>query len=119
MLLGRAPVTADAQPYLSKEAAMRNAIVAAVNALPASDSLNRARTGIWLVVTSPQLSFDDYTSQGISRDDVIHIMVGDLQRLSVYANKGFSTLQEIPPDVASAYEGLVAAGYTKRLLGSE
>ena len=72
-----------------------------------------------LVVTSPQMSFDDYTSQGISRDDVIHIMVGDLQRLSVYAKKGFSTPQEIPPDVAAAYEGLVAAGYTKRLLGSE
>ncbi|MFI5170632.1 MAG: YdcF family protein, partial [Vicinamibacterales bacterium] len=72
-----------------------------------------------LVVTSPQLSFDDYTSQGISRDDVIHIMVGDLQRLSVYANKGFSTPQEIPPDVAAAYEGLVAAGYTKRLLKGE
>jgi uncharacterized SAM-binding protein YcdF (DUF218 family) len=72
-----------------------------------------------LVVTSPQLSFDDYTSQGISRDDVIHIMVGDLQRLSVYANNGFSTPQEIPPDVAAAYEGLVAAGYTKRLLKGE
>jgi uncharacterized SAM-binding protein YcdF (DUF218 family) len=72
-----------------------------------------------LVVTSPQLSFDDYTSQGISRDDVIHIMVGDLQRLSVYAKKGFSTPQEIPPDVAAAYEGLVAGGYTKRLLKGE
>lgn len=35
-------------------AAMRNAIVAAVNALPATDTLNRARTGIWLVVTAPQ-----------------------------------------------------------------
>ena len=72
-----------------------------------------------LVVTSPQLSFDDYTSRGISRDDVIHIMVGDLQRLSVYAKKGFSTPQEIPRDVAAAYEGLVAAGYTKRLLKGE
>ena len=72
-----------------------------------------------LVVTSPQLSFDEYTSQGISRDDVIHIMVGDLQRLSVYAKKGFSTPQQIPPDVAAAYEGLVAAGYTKRMLKGE
>jgi uncharacterized protein (DUF1800 family) len=35
-------------------APMRAAIVSAVNAIPASDSLNRARTGLWLVVTSPQ-----------------------------------------------------------------
>lgn len=72
-----------------------------------------------LVVTSPQLSFDDYTSQGISRDDVIHIMVGDLQRLLVYAKKGFSTPQAVPAEVMAAYDGLVAAGYTKRLLPGE
>jgi uncharacterized protein (DUF1800 family) len=35
-------------------AAMRAAIVSAVNAIPASDALNRARTGLWLVVSSPQ-----------------------------------------------------------------
>ena len=35
-------------------AAMRNAIIGAVNAVPASDPLNRARTAAYLVVTSPQ-----------------------------------------------------------------
>jgi uncharacterized protein (DUF1800 family) len=35
-------------------ASMRDAIVAAVNALPATDTLNRARTALWLVTTSPQ-----------------------------------------------------------------
>lgn len=34
--------------------AMRSAIVDSVNAVPATDTLNRARTGIYLVVTSPQ-----------------------------------------------------------------
>jgi hypothetical protein len=34
-------------------ATMREAIVSAVNALPASDTLNRARTALWLVVSSP------------------------------------------------------------------
>jgi hypothetical protein len=34
--------------------AMRDAIVSAVNAVPASDTLNRARTALWLVATSPQ-----------------------------------------------------------------
>jgi hypothetical protein len=35
-------------------AAMRQAIAGAVNALPATDSLNRARTALYLVVSSPQ-----------------------------------------------------------------
>jgi uncharacterized SAM-binding protein YcdF (DUF218 family) len=71
-----------------------------------------------LVVTSPQLDFEAYTSEGIPREDVIQIMVGDLQRLLVYAKRGFSTPQHVPGDVMAAYEGLVAAGYTKRLLPS-
>jgi uncharacterized SAM-binding protein YcdF (DUF218 family) len=72
-----------------------------------------------LVVTSPQLDFEAYTSEGIPREDVIHVMVGDLQRLVVYAKKGFSTPQHVPPEVMAAYEGLVAAGYTERLLPGE
>ena len=43
-------------------------------------------------------------------------MVGDLQRLIVYGEKGWSARQEIPREVKAAYDGLVAAGYTKRLL---
>ena len=35
-------------------ATMRDAIVSAVNAVAASDTLGRARTAMWLVVTSPQ-----------------------------------------------------------------
>ncbi len=70
-------------------------------------------------VTSPQVAFDDYAQGGIRRDDVIHIMVGDLQRLVVYGRKGWSAPQRIPLDVQEAYEGLVAAGYTRRLLREE
>jgi uncharacterized SAM-binding protein YcdF (DUF218 family) len=69
-----------------------------------------------VVVTSPQVAFDDYPASGITRDDVIHIMVGDLQRLIVYAEKGWSTPQEVPARVRAAFDRLVAAGYTGRLL---
>jgi len=69
-----------------------------------------------VIVTSPQIDFDDYATGEIARDDVIHIMVGDLQRLIVYGRKGWSAPQQIPAEVMAAYEGLVAAGYTKRLL---
>ena len=69
-----------------------------------------------VIVTSPQLSFDEYPGGEITRDDVIHIMTGDLQRLIVYAEKRWSAPQEIPPAVRAAFERLVAAGYTRRLL---
>jgi uncharacterized SAM-binding protein YcdF (DUF218 family) len=67
-------------------------------------------------VTSPQIDFDHYATGDIRRDDVIHIMVGDLQRLVVYGRKGWSEPQDVPPEVMEAYERLVAAGYTRRLL---
>ena len=72
-----------------------------------------------VVVTSPQLDFDAYPTADIRKDDVIHIMVGDLQRLMVYGRKGWSVPQDVPPAVREAYERLVAAGYTRRMLKEE
>jgi uncharacterized SAM-binding protein YcdF (DUF218 family) len=69
-----------------------------------------------VIVTSPQIDFDDYPTAGMDKDGVIHIMVGDLQRLIVYGRKGWSTPQDVPAEVLEAYERLVAAGYTRRLL---
>jgi uncharacterized SAM-binding protein YcdF (DUF218 family) len=73
-----------------------------------------------VIVTSPQVSFDEYlggyTNEDLSKDDVISIMVGDLQRIKLYAIKGFQIHQEIPGDVWSAYEELVKAGYDQRLV---
>lgn len=71
-----------------------------------------------VVVSSPQLDLDAYATGEIQKEDVIHIMVGDLQRLIVYGSKGWSAPQQIPAEVMAAYEGLVAAGYTKRLLSA-
>jgi uncharacterized SAM-binding protein YcdF (DUF218 family) len=69
-----------------------------------------------VIVTSPQIPFDEYPNGAISRDDVLNIMVGDLQRLIVYGKKGWSAAQDIPPAVMEAYEGLIAAGYSQRLI---
>jgi uncharacterized SAM-binding protein YcdF (DUF218 family) len=73
------------------------------------------------IVTSPQLSLDQYLSAGshdaLSSDDVISIMVGDLQRIRLYPEKGFQIHQDIPEDVWQAYEELVRAGYDTHLLG--
>jgi uncharacterized SAM-binding protein YcdF (DUF218 family) len=73
-----------------------------------------------VAVTSPRVSFDryleSYTNKALSPDDVVGIMVGDLQRLRVYADRGFQIPQDIPDDVWAAYEELVRAGYVKYLV---
>jgi uncharacterized SAM-binding protein YcdF (DUF218 family) len=73
-----------------------------------------------IVVTSPQMTFDDYLDQHSNREltseDVISIMVGDLQRIRLYPVKGFQIHQEIPDEVWAAYEELVSAGYDKHLI---
>ncbi|GAO42543.1 YdcF family protein [Flavihumibacter petaseus] len=69
-----------------------------------------------LLVTSPQLSLEEYPSDEIPMERVINIMVGDLQRIKVYPDKGFQIPQEIPDDVWSAWEQLVALGFNKHLI---
>jgi len=73
-----------------------------------------------LVVTSPQVSFDDYLAKyantALSKDDVISIMVGDLQRIRLYPEQGFQIPQEIPDDVWAAFEELVRLGYDRHLV---
>ena len=75
-----------------------------------------------LIVTSPQVSFEEYlrqySNETLSPDDVVSIMVGDLQRIRLYPEKGFQIPQDIPDDVWDAYTELVAAGYDKHLIGA-
>jgi uncharacterized SAM-binding protein YcdF (DUF218 family) len=69
-----------------------------------------------IIVTSPRLEFNEYPNNEITKDDLINIMVGDLERIKIYPQKGFQIFQEIPEDVWEAYEKLVRFGYTKHLL---
>ncbi|WP_018617487.1 YdcF family protein [Segetibacter koreensis] len=69
-----------------------------------------------LIVTSPQISFEDYATNEIPQEQVINIMVGDLQRIKLYADKGFQVYQEIPSDVWEAYKQLVEAGFDEHLI---
>ena len=43
-------------------------------------------------------------------------MVGDLQRIMRYGDRGFQVPQEVPAEVLEAYERLVALGHTEHLL---
>jgi uncharacterized SAM-binding protein YcdF (DUF218 family) len=69
-----------------------------------------------LIVTSPQISFEDYPNEEIPNERVINIMIGDLQRIKVYPEKGYQIYQEIPDEVWHAYEKLVELGYDKHLI---
>ena len=69
-----------------------------------------------LSVTSPQISFENYPTDDIPMEKVISIMVGDLQRIKVYAEKGFQIPQEIPPPVWDAFERLISLGYDQQLI---
>jgi len=69
-----------------------------------------------VIVTSPQISFRDYPTDEITMNDVINIMVGDLQRIMIYPDRGYQIPQEIPEDVINAYEALIELGYTHHLV---
>ena len=68
------------------------------------------------IVTSPPISYEDYPNINISKDKFINIMVGDIQRIKFYPEKGFQIYQEIPDNVWRAYEKLVELGYTDHLI---
>lgn len=69
-----------------------------------------------LLVTSPQIEFEDYPTPEMPMKQVIDLMVGDLQRIRIYPEKGFQIPQEIPDDVWQAYEKLVGWGFTGYLV---
>lgn len=62
-------------------------------------------------VRVPPIPFEEYSSNDESLDQEIHLMTGDLQRLIVYAEKGFQVPVDVPKHVWAAYERLVADGY--------
>jgi uncharacterized SAM-binding protein YcdF (DUF218 family) len=69
-----------------------------------------------VIVTAPQITFESYPNEIISKDVVINIMVGDTQRIKLYPEKGFQIPQDMPENVWNAYKELVEHGYTKHLI---
>ncbi|MGC4747275.1 YdcF family protein [Micromonospora sp. DT201] len=69
-----------------------------------------------VVCASNPLELDDYVSSIGDPRRVVDMLVGDTQRIEVYAGRGFAIPQEIPDEVRTAFERLVAAGYTSRLI---
>lgn len=73
-----------------------------------------------VMMTSPRVTIEEYirlsTAQGLEEKRVIEVLVGDFQRIEVYARLGYQLPQEIPDHVQQAFESLVALGYTRELV---
>lgn len=70
-------------------------------------------------VSSPAIDLLDYPNWDIAMDDMLHIMVGDFQRILIYPQKGYQAAQQVPEVVLKAYRYLVREGYTRHLLDKE
>jgi hypothetical protein len=68
-------------------------------------------------VASWKSTFDDYCNDTLPPAKITNIMMGDLQRIWVYAARGFSAPQHIPDDVKRAFHRLVELGFTEHLVG--
>jgi hypothetical protein len=65
------------------------------------------------VVTSPQVSYEEYANDAYFKEGFINTMVGDLQRIKEYPKLGYQIEQDIPAEVWQAWQQLVDLGYTK------
>jgi uncharacterized SAM-binding protein YcdF (DUF218 family) len=70
-------------------------------------------------LASPEMSLDEYFTDELTPDKIINIMLGDLQRIRIYAKRGWSAPQRFPDEVITAYETLKAAGFTKHLIAED
>lgn len=68
-----------------------------------------------LCSSRPQSLYDYIAAIG-DKAKVLNMLVGDTQRIWVYADEGFAAPQPVPSEASAAYERLVAAGYTRRLV---
>ena len=70
-------------------------------------------------VTSPQVTIPEYLReaerQGMTREGSISVIVGDFQRMDLYARLGYQLPQEIPEQAWEAFRQLVDMGYDKQL----
>lgn len=74
---------------------------------------------VQLTITSPQVTIPEYLEaakvQGVTERASIEVIVGDFQRMELYAQKGWQLPQEIPEEAWAAFRELVAMGYDGQL----
>ena len=70
-------------------------------------------------ITSPQVTLSEYLerakAQGITENASVSVIVGDFQRMDLYAKLGYQLPQHIPDEAWKAFHQLVEMGYDKQL----
>jgi uncharacterized SAM-binding protein YcdF (DUF218 family) len=67
-------------------------------------------------LASPRMTLDEYFTPELTPEKIVNIMLGDLQRIWVYARRGWSASQPLPDEVRDAYRELVGLGFTQHLI---
>ncbi len=72
------------------------------------------------ILTSPRVTIAEHIraaeAVGMTEQGVLDTLVGDVQRMELYAQKGYQIPQPIPEPVRAAYARLIAAGCTGQLV---
>lgn len=80
-------------------------------------------TKVWpeveIVFSARAQSLTDYIASIGDVSRVLNMLVGDTQRLWVYADRGYAAEVDVPTRIAAAYQRLVDAGYTARLIPAD
>lgn len=70
-------------------------------------------------ITSPKITIPQYLAdakiQGLTEEAAISSVVGDFQRMDIYAKRGMQLPQQIPDAAWDAFHTLVAMGYDSQL----
>lgn len=69
-----------------------------------------------VIMSSSNVSYEEYMNTSpLGKNKSLNTMLGDMQRIKLYAEKGFQIPLDIPDDVWNAYEELVKLGLYKPL----
>lgn len=69
-----------------------------------------------VVITSPELTYEEYSTTELTEGYLINALVGRVQRMKVYADRGFQAKVEVPGEVWTACERLIEMGFTEQLV---
>lgn len=86
-------------------------------------SLQQQWPDLRVEVTSPPGTLRSYLSararEGVGEAESLHSLVGDFQRMTLYARWGYQAQVELPPEAFDAYRQLCALGYTRYVVAAD
>ena len=69
-----------------------------------------------VVCSSRPQSLPDYIDTIGDQGKVLNMLVGDTQRIWIYAEKGYAVRQDVPDDVRAAFARLLSEGFAHRVI---